>query len=645
MFTELTGLSAETKSYFLKRFFLILISLLLITIHIHAQNGWTLKSYLPTPRVGASAEIINGEIYIMGGNGGPPDFPSLTVTEMYDPITNKWEQKAPMLTPRGFFASGMVNDTIYVMGGGYSYALDEVEVYDPVINTWASKANMLNPRLCMRGAVVDGIIYIFGGNYNERNVQAYDPATNKWTEKTPIPPDGGGNLSVTAYNNELIYVFGGTSNPSPSVPYQPLSTVYEYYPKTDTWTKRKDMPTPRFGFQTCTVNGKIYAIGGSQARNTALATVEVYDPATDTWETQLNMPISSFDFAAAVVDNKIYVISGSPDWATSDGAVWEYDPVVYLTIIYAKNLYVNKLYARTNIDSVLFRTRFSNVYDHQFTPHLIYANLDSTQIDSLTLYDDGMHGDSSANDGMYAIYLPPRPIEDFYSLSVSTIESQTQNYFIVKDKCRFTTAGPVVLDSVSYRRGLSNYHYIRPFVHNLGMNKTIPNAALRIICNDPWIASLGSGSAAMPNIAPDSSVSISTWITISVIDSLFPGYFNFKAEIISDGYVYWVDSMKLNVITGVEEELVMPSAFKLEQNYPCPFNSSTKISWQTPVISWQTIKIFDVLGNEVATLVNEYKPAGNYEIEFNVSKLSSGVYFYRLQVGSFIETKKMILMK
>lgn len=88
-----------------------------------------------------------------------------------------------------------------------------------------------------------------------------------------------------------------------------------------------------------------------------------------------------------------------------------------------------------------------------------------------------------------------------------------------------------------------------------------------------------------------------------------------------------------------------PTKCDLEQNYPNPFNLGTKINWQSPVGSHQTIKIFDVLGNEIATLVDEYKPAGKYEVEFNVTSLPSGVYFYQLRAGDFISTKKMILMK
>jgi len=95
----------------------------------------------------------------------------------------------------------------------------------------------------------------------------------------------------------------------------------------------------------------------------------------------------------------------------------------------------------------------------------------------------------------------------------------------------------------------------------------------------------------------------------------------------------------------IEIGIPAPNIFSLEQNYPNPFNPTTKISWQSPISSWQTLKIYDMLGNEVAILVNEYRPAGNYEVEFSGSDLPSGVYFYQLKAGSFIQTKKMILLR
>jgi len=95
----------------------------------------------------------------------------------------------------------------------------------------------------------------------------------------------------------------------------------------------------------------------------------------------------------------------------------------------------------------------------------------------------------------------------------------------------------------------------------------------------------------------------------------------------------------------VEVEIGIPTEFSLAQNYPNPFNPTTTIKYQIPEVSFVTLRIYDVLGNEIATLVNEQKPADSYEVEFNASNLPSGIYFYRIQVGSFVETKKMVLMK
>ena len=89
----------------------------------------------------------------------------------------------------------------------------------------------------------------------------------------------------------------------------------------------------------------------------------------------------------------------------------------------------------------------------------------------------------------------------------------------------------------------------------------------------------------------------------------------------------------------------LPDKFDISQNYPNPFNPSTTIKFQVPSSGIVSLKVYDVLGKEVATLVNEEKPAGSYEINFNASQLSSGIYFYKIQAGSFIQTKKMILLK
>ncbi|MBK6915387.1 MAG: T9SS type A sorting domain-containing protein [Ignavibacteriales bacterium] len=85
--------------------------------------------------------------------------------------------------------------------------------------------------------------------------------------------------------------------------------------------------------------------------------------------------------------------------------------------------------------------------------------------------------------------------------------------------------------------------------------------------------------------------------------------------------------------------------FELSQNIPNPFNPSTSISYSIPENAFVTLKIYDVLGNEVEVLINEQKESGNYQIDFNASELSSGIYYYTLTAGNFTSTKKMILVK
>jgi len=99
------------------------------------------------------------------------------------------------------------------------------------------------------------------------------------------------------------------------------------------------------------------------------------------------------------------------------------------------------------------------------------------------------------------------------------------------------------------------------------------------------------------------------------------------------------------IVVNVSNEELNPNEFALDQNYPNPFNPSTKISWQSPVGNWQTLIVYDILGIEIATLVDEYKPAGSYEVEFDASNLTSGIYFYTLRAGNLVETKKMLLLK
>lgn len=158
----------------------------------------------------------------------------------------------------------------------------------------------------------------------------------------------------------------------------------------------------------------------------------------------------------------------------------------------------------------------------------------------------------------------------------------------------------------------------------------------------------------------DGSISLPTWVRadsmytgIEVDQNPSPGFTDLdndgrKDMIIGEyngNFTYYKNLFA--AVTDVEdnEPTSLVSDFVLYQNYPNPFNPVTKISWQSPVSAHQTLKIYDVLGNEVATLVDEYRNASKYEADFDATNLSSGVYFYELKVENFRTVKKLIVLK
>lgn len=99
------------------------------------------------------------------------------------------------------------------------------------------------------------------------------------------------------------------------------------------------------------------------------------------------------------------------------------------------------------------------------------------------------------------------------------------------------------------------------------------------------------------------------------------------------------------IFVSVEENIIATSVFELEQNYPNPFNPLTILNYQLPIENYVSLKVYDVLGREVVTLVNEIKQPGNYNVIWDASKMNSGVYYYRLSAGNSTEVKKMLLLK
>jgi N-acetylneuraminic acid mutarotase len=224
-----------------------------------ATDSWTAKADMPTARCGFGVAVVNGVIYAIGG--GAPYMPALGTVEAYDPATDSWTTKASMPTPRAFLAVGVSNGIIYAVGGylaSAQTATDVVEAYDPVSDTWTRKPAMPTPRGMLGVGVVNGILYAIGGSAPATVTEAYDPVANTWTTKAPMPTVRSG-LGVGVVNG-LIYAVGGVYSPGSSTGF--MNAVQAYDPTTNTWTGRAPLPNAGTELSVGVRNYTLYVVGG-----------------------------------------------------------------------------------------------------------------------------------------------------------------------------------------------------------------------------------------------------------------------------------------------------------------------------------------------------------------------------------------------
>jgi N-acetylneuraminic acid mutarotase len=282
-------------------------------ISLAAENTWKRKADIPTARGGQSSSVVDGKIYVIGGNTSEPNPQLVMSVEVYDPITDSWTQKADIPTGRTLLSTSVVDGKIYVIGGTTRdyVGRSTLEVYDPATDTWTRKADMPTPRAALSASAVNGKIYVMGGARNLNylvglpTVEEYDPATDIWTRKADMPTPKF--ALCTSVVDGQIYTIGGGTYSSPG-----REIVEAYDPATDTWTRKANMPTARRNFSTCVIGGKIYAIGGwVRSSLYAFTTVEQYDPVMDAWTIETDLPVPRAFLSANAIDGKIYAIGGT----------------------------------------------------------------------------------------------------------------------------------------------------------------------------------------------------------------------------------------------------------------------------------------------------------------------------------------------
>jgi len=311
-----------------------------------AGGPWVKLAPFPQPAEEVLGAIAGGKLYVFAGLA--PGWKPIGLVFEYDPAADKWTQKKPMPVASHHVAFASHNDRIYAFGGFRLpesgppawVPISEAWEYDPANDTWKALAPMPSKRGAAAAAVVEGKIHVIGGagvvpGSNEPGIhparahqvsglnEEYDPATNSWRTRAPMPTPR--NHHVVAAANNKIYAIGGRIGAAFITRASNTDVVEEYDPATDRWGPlMARMPTPRSAGAAGVHNNRIYVAGGEfqDARMlAAFRVVEAFDPATNSWTTMPMMQFPRHGLAGGVLGDRLHLVSGDVQSASSGGHV------------------------------------------------------------------------------------------------------------------------------------------------------------------------------------------------------------------------------------------------------------------------------------------------------------------------------------
>jgi CubicO group peptidase (beta-lactamase class C family) len=327
--------------------------------------------------------------------------------------------------------------------------------------------------------------------------------------------------------------------------------------------------------------------------------------------------------------------------------------------IYAQNTELSSSFMQPGVDTLIITTQFNNTDNHSFSANALISTIDSSIINTTQLFDDGNHGDGSLGDGLWGGFITPISSEDRFTISVSADDFDADVNMTLDNLAHFTTTGPVVFNSLEQL--YPNNGVIQPgmpvyfdlYLENLGSIATVENISVYIQPADTN-TTLGDGysSTTIGDIPAGEVLAGLNYLALQPVADLDDGTpIRFNVEISSNGVTYWEDQGLLLGYVGIDdEESVLPTVFRLKQNHPNPFNPTTTISYSLPEQSPVNLTVFDIQGREVIGLLNTEKPPGNYDVHWNGlnqhgNQVSTGVYFARLEAGSYSKTIKMVYLR
>jgi len=393
----------------------------------------------------------------------------------------------------------------------------------------------------------------------------------------------------------------------------------EVQAQTGVWKKKVPLPSIRAGASACVVNGKIYVFGGCDgAPNFAdMVCAEVYDPLTDSWVAKASMPTARGWLSTALVNDTIYAIGGG--YPVSKSVVEAYDP--------GTNMWTRKkdlLAPRRGAQAGVVNGIIYNVGGNQTERTCeAYDPLTDTWIRKQERPESGGNLSVTVYNGL------------LYTFGGGMNSTSYANVYAYDPK---TDGWSKKRDMPTPRYGLQTY-LVNGKIYAIGGSQTQNTSLATVEGYDP---------------ATD------TWETLPNM----PENLVFPAGAVVDGKIYVIGGTPdwaggglyvwecVFIVGGVAHSSESPEDFVLEQNYPNPFNPATVIKYTIGGTRDQgsgarnvKLAVFDLLGHEVAVLVNEKKAPGSYEVRFDGTGLSSGVYMCRLTAGHDVEARTMLLLR
>ncbi|MBS1492620.1 MAG: T9SS type A sorting domain-containing protein [Bacteroidetes bacterium] len=642
-------------------------------------GAWVSGSALPSARYyhGGVGHVRNdsGFVYVFGGDSTGAGTAAGVNTYRYNIAANSWSQMAPLPQGRRLMGSAKLGDTIYCLDGLNGTASNmTLYKYNINANTWSTGANAPDSMWYVKAVgYQDSLIYLVGGyganGVTRTSVFMYNAKTNSWRTATSLPL-GRGDGALAMAGDTIVYV--GGLNESVAVTAVTYRGVINQSDRSQiTWTTGANYPAGvryRWNAQTWGNKGVIVS-GGASTGFTGSQETYVYSPGANTWTAQTNMPSIMLAYASGSVRYNSgiwkYVIGGG----VTSGPALSGNTLVFtdtlsappppsnstLVLFHDSTVSGGLAKRKADRDSVMkYLPSLISGYDvSYFTAATVLPNLSGYKTIILveTSYDNSgaLALGTSARTDIKAWLASGTPADKKALISIGG--DQGYNY---------DQSGQTNTDT-AFSRGYCGFIYrvdsgmpspgtITGILTDIGNTRNLLTPSDAGYYPDGVSPTLGSSPvykygnhSVLDTVA---AVSKGTTGYFAVTSFQDPRYF------VNGDLKPWLAALigyaKLNggTITNTTPIVsTIADKYALSQNYPNPFNPTTKITFAIPQNGFVSLKVYDLSGKEVMTLVNKNMTVGSYSVDFNGAFLSSGVYFYRLESDNFVETKKMMLVK